>query len=68
MKLLAEKEIASVNQKLALIDDLWEEIRRTGLILVPDSHIAELERRVQGVLEDPERALPPELARRALRR
>ena len=68
MKLLAEQERASVNQKLAMIDELWEEVRRAGSIPVPDSHIAELERRVRGVREDPGRALSPELARRALRK
>lgn len=68
MNSLAEQDKASVNRKLAMIDELWEDVRRSGPVPVPDSHIAELESRVKGVQEDPGRALPPEHARRALRR
>lgn len=68
MNSTAEGEKFSVNQKLAMIDELWEDIRRVGSVPMPDSHIVELERRVKGVLNDPGRALPPELARGALRR
>ena len=59
---------ASPSEQLAMIDELWELVRRTGEFPVPDSHLAELERRASAVLADPLIALSPKDARALLRR
>lgn len=55
-------------EKLALIDELWDSVRRSGEIAVPPSHLAELESRVEQVRLDPTLALSPREARALLRR
>ncbi len=59
---------ASIEEKLALIDELWESVRRAGPVRMRDDHLAELERRVALVYEDPAIALTPSQARALLRK
>lgn len=59
---------ATVEEKFAVIDELWESIRRLGEITVPDSHLAELNQRLAAVRADPSSALDPAEARRLLKR
>ena len=59
---------ASVEEKLALIDELWESVRRSGLIEIRDDHLTELERRVEAISSDPSLALTPAQARALLKR
>ena len=59
---------ATVDQKLALIDELWESIRRSGAVPVRPDHIEELEKRVAAVSADPSLALTPSQARALLRK
>jgi hypothetical protein len=40
---------ASVDEKLALIDELWESIRRSVLVPVRADHLQELEKRMAAV-------------------
>lgn len=54
---------ASVEEKLTLIDELWESVRRTDIIPVAVDHLAELEKRVAAVNADPSIALTPAQAR-----
>jgi hypothetical protein len=61
-------EEASVGEKLALIDELWESVRRSAEIEVPADHLTELERRVGLVKEDPSIAQSPAQARAQLRK
>ena len=59
---------ATVDEKLALIDELWESIRRTGVVPVRPDHIDELEKRVAAVAADPSITLSPAQARALLRK
>ena len=59
---------ASVDEKLALIDELWESVRRSGLIEVREDHQQELEKRVAAVNADPSIALTPTQARALLKK
>ena len=58
---------ASVDEKLALIDELWESVRRSGLIEVREDHLLELGKRVAALSADPSIALSPAQARALLR-
>jgi len=58
---------ASVDEKLELIDELWESVRRSGLIEIRGDHRTELERRVTAVQADPSIALTPAQARTLLK-
>jgi putative addiction module component (TIGR02574 family) len=57
---------ASVDEKLALIDDLWESIRRSVQVQVRADHLQELEKRMAAVAKDPSIALSPAQARALL--
>jgi putative addiction module component (TIGR02574 family) len=57
---------ASVDEKLALIDELWESIRRSVLVQVRADHLQELEKRMAAVAADPSIALSPAQARALL--
>lgn len=59
---------ASVDEKLALIDELWESIRRTGVVQIRADHLAELEKRVAAVSADPSISLSPSQARALLKK
>ena len=59
---------ASVEQKLALIDKLWESVRRSGPIEIRNDHLSELEKRVAAISSDPSLALTPSQARALLMR
>ncbi len=59
---------ATPDEQLAMIDELWELVRHSDRILVPDSHLEELDRRVSAVLADPSIALSPSDARAQLRK
>ena len=58
---------ASVDEKLELIDELWESVRRSGRIEIRRDHLAELEQRVAAVNADPSIALSPAQARALLK-
>ena len=58
----------SVDEKLALIDELWESVRRSGLVHVRSDHLQELEQRVAAVNADPSIALTPAQARALLKK
>lgn len=58
---------ATVEEKLALIDELWESVRRAGEISPRADHLEELQRRVEAVAADPSLALSPKQARALLR-
>jgi putative addiction module component (TIGR02574 family) len=59
---------ASVDEKLALIDELWESVRRSAEIEIRSDHVQELERRVAAISTDPSLALTPAQARALLRK
>ena len=59
---------ATVEEKLKLIDELWESVRRAGSIKIPRDHLVELEKRVAEVAADPSIALTPAQARALLRK
>jgi hypothetical protein len=59
---------ASVEEKFALIDELWESVRRSDKIRVRDDHLQELEKRVAAVSVDPAIALTPAQARALLKK
>ena len=59
---------ASIEEKLALIDELWESVRRSGLVQIREDHIVELDRRVAAVSADPSVALSPAQARALLKK
>ena len=59
---------ASVDEKLALIDELWESVRRSATIKIREDHLEELSRRVDSVNADPSIALTPAQARALLKR
>jgi putative addiction module component (TIGR02574 family) len=59
---------ASVDEKLALIDELWESVRRSAQIEIRPDHLSELDRRAAAVAADPTIALSPAQARALLRK
>ena len=59
---------ASVDEKLALIDELWESVRRSAEIEIRRDHVQELDRRVAAISADPSLALTPAQARALLRK
>ncbi len=59
---------ASVDEKLALIDELWESVRRSAQIETREDHLEELKKRVTAVNADPSIALSPAQARALLQR
>jgi len=59
---------ATMEQKLELIDELWECVRRDDEISVPASHVSELNRRLDAVRNEPSLALDPSAARALLKR
>lgn len=59
---------ATPDEQLAMIDELWELVRRSDRISIPPSHLTELERRASAVLADPSIALSPKEARALLRK
>ena len=59
---------ASVDEKLALIDELWESVKRSTHIEVREDHLQELNKRVAAVCADPSIALTASQARALLRR
>jgi hypothetical protein len=59
---------ATTEQKLELIDELWECVRRDDEISVPASHVVELNRRLEAVRSNPSLALEPSAARALLKR
>jgi putative addiction module component (TIGR02574 family) len=59
---------ATVDEKLALIDELWESIRRSTNIEIREDHLQELTKRVAAVSTDPSIALTPSQARALLNR
>lgn len=64
---LPEIASATTDEQLAMIDELWELVRRSDGVSIPASHRPELERRVAAVLADPSLALSPAEARDRLR-
>jgi Putative addiction module component len=58
----------TTEQKLELIDELWECVRRDDEVSVPASHIVELNRRLGAVRSNPSLALEPAAARALLKR
>ena len=59
---------ATAQEKLALIDELWESLRRTDSVPVRIDHLEELKKRVFAVEADPSIALSPAQARALLRK
>jgi hypothetical protein len=59
---------ASVDEKLALIDELWESVRRSGLVQVRADHLQELGKRMAAVAADTSIVLSPAQARVLLRK
>jgi hypothetical protein len=59
---------ATVEQKLELIDELWESVRQSVTIDARPDHLAELEKRVAEVSRDPSIALTPAQARALLKK
>lgn len=59
---------ASVDEKLALIDELWESVRHSAEIKIRPDHLRELDHRVAAVVADPSIALTPAQARALLRK
>ena len=59
---------ATTEQKLELIDELWECVRRDDEVSVPASHVVELNRRLEAVRNNPSLALAPSAARALLKR
>lgn len=57
---------ATPDEKIELIDEIWASIP-AELVVTPESHIAELNRRMARVEQDPGKALTPEEARARLR-
>jgi hypothetical protein len=58
---------ASVYEKLARIDALWESVRRSTEIEIRRDHMQELDRRVAAVSANPSLALTPSQARALLK-
>ena len=59
---------ATVEEKFALIDELWESVRRSDKIMVRQDHLSELEKRSAAVTADPSIALTPAQARALLKK
>ena len=59
---------ASIDEKLALIDELWESVRHSMQIETRADHLVELEKRVAEINADPTIALSPSQARALLQR
>ena len=57
---------ATPQQKLELIDELWASIPPEA-VPTPESHVAELTRRLDTLGRDPTKALTPEEARTRIR-
>lgn len=58
---------ASVEEKLALIDELWESVRRSGIVQVRQDHLQELRKRLEAVSADTSIAFTPLQARALLK-
>ncbi len=58
---------ATPQQKLELIDELWASIPPDA-VPTPESHVAELSRRLDELGRDPTKALTPEEARARIRK
>jgi putative addiction module component (TIGR02574 family) len=58
---------ATVDEKLDLIDELWESVRRSGVLQMREDHLEELRKRVATVNSDPTIALTPTQARALLK-
>ena len=65
---LPDIALASPEEQLAMIDELWELVRRSDAVPIPKSHLPELQRRAEAVLADPSLALTPAEARALLRK
>lgn len=63
---IPELQSATPAEKIELIDELWASIPRESLP-TPETHLAQLERRVAAVQQDQSRALTPEEARQRIR-
>jgi DNA repair ATPase RecN len=60
---------APVDQKIELIDELWEQVRRaTSQLDVSPAHLSTLEQRLNAVEQEPALALSPSEARALLRK
>ncbi len=59
---------ASIDEKLALIDELWESVRRSAEIEIRRDHTQELDRRVAAVSANPSLVLTPAQARALLKK
>ena len=60
---------APVDQKIELIDELWEQVRRASSELdVSPAHLSTLEGRLNAVEQEPSLALSPSEARALLRK
>ena len=57
---------ATSDEKIELIDELWASIPPESVV-APDSHVAELNRRIASLEEEPKKALTLEEARVRLR-
>ena len=58
---------ASVDEKLALTDELWKSVRRSAEIEIRRDHVQELDRRVAAISADPSLAQTPAQARALLK-
>jgi len=65
---IPEIERATPAEKLAMIDELWESVRRSDGISVPESHLLELGNRVAEVSQNPGKALSVGEARALFRK
>ena len=60
---------APADEKIKLIDELWEQVRRTSLNPdVDPAHLSTLDQRLRAVRQDPSLALSPSEARAQLRK
>jgi hypothetical protein len=59
---------ATVAEKLALIDELWDSVRNSAAIEIRRDHLRELEQREAAVEEAPASVLSPAEARALLKR
>ncbi len=63
---IPQLQAATPDEKIELIDELWASIPAES-VTTPDSHIAELKRRLSRVEQEPGKVLTPEEARARLR-
>jgi len=63
---IPQLQSATSDEKIELIDELWASIPPESVV-TPDSHVAELNRRIASLGEEPKKALTPEEARARLR-